>query len=100
MPLHSLALHDDMSVLVVKAVMKPSEQNPFAHFCPMGHWPLERHGSLAEPPPNFFPLLITLLPDGLKTLTNKNTAKTTSNTRPIPDVSFNAIPSDDMKENA
>ena len=91
-----------MSVLVVKAVMKPSEQKPLAQFCPMGHWLFERQGSLAEPPFHFLPPLIILLPDpdGLKSLTNKNTAKTTSNTRPIPDVSFNAIPSDDMKENA
>jgi hypothetical protein len=49
-PLHSLAVQEDISVDEVRGAINPSEQNPFEQACPMGQWLLARQGSLALPP--------------------------------------------------
>jgi hypothetical protein len=98
-PPHSFALQEDISVLGSVEDMKPSEQNPPIHFCPIGQLPPERQGSLAEPPVHL-PKLLLDARVGINNFTSTKATKATDKIRPIPDVSLKDIPSDVASENA
>ena len=97
-PWHSFAPQDDISVLGNKDAINPSEQNPPAQVCPMGHLPPDRQGSLAEPPFHLPKCLVVAEP--ANTFTRTKHTNTTTRIKPRPDVRFKDIPSDVVSENA
>jgi hypothetical protein len=94
-PLHSLALHEDISVDTVTGAVNPSEQNPPLHAWPIGQVLSARHGNFADAPfqrPTYgF--------DGTNIFVKMKHTNVTTKTRPMPEPSFNMIPSDDVPEN-
>lgn len=98
-PPHSFALQEDISTVGTADDMKPSEQNPPIHFCPMGQLPPERQGNLAEPPVHL-PKVLLDARVGINNFTSTKATKATDKIRPIPDVSLKDIPSDVASENA